>query len=50
MVAYIGDGKQFNNGRQMAAWLGLVPRQASSGGKTQLGKITKMVIGTYAGF
>ncbi|QTL41230.1 IS110 family transposase [Xenorhabdus budapestensis] len=41
MVAYIGDGKQFNNGRQMAAWLGLVPRQASSGGKTQLGKITK---------
>lgn len=40
-IAYVGDGKQFNNGRQLAAWLGLVPRQASSGGKTQLGKITK---------
>lgn len=41
MVGYIGDGKQFKNGRQMAAWLGLVPRQASSGGKNQLGRITK---------
>ncbi|CAM3965738.1 transposase [Xenorhabdus thuongxuanensis] len=25
-IAYVGDGKQFNNGRQLAAWLGLVPR------------------------
>jgi len=33
MVASIGDAKSFENGRQLAAWLGLVPRQHSSGGK-----------------
>ena len=33
LVASIGDAKSFKNGRQLAAWLGLVPRQASSGGK-----------------
>jgi transposase len=33
MAATIGDGKNFDNGRQLAAWLGLVPRQHSSGGK-----------------
>lgn len=31
----------FNNGRDFAAWLGLVPRQFSSGGKERLGRITK---------
>ncbi|MCB1657721.1 MAG: IS110 family transposase [Pseudomonadales bacterium] len=35
------DAKLFNNGRQFAAWLGLVPRQYSSGGKNKLGSITK---------
>lgn len=39
--AAVGDGKQFKNGRMMAAWLGLVPRQFSTGGKTILGKITR---------
>jgi transposase len=36
MLAAIGDGRQFRNGRQMAAFLGLVPRQHSSGGKARL--------------
>lgn len=36
LVASVGDAKNFENGRQMAAWLGLVPRQHSSGGKSNL--------------
>jgi len=41
LSATITDASQFSSGRQMAAWLGLVPRQNSSGGKEQLGRITK---------
>jgi len=41
LVATIGNGHAFKNGRQFAAWLGLVPGQYSSGGKTRLGHITK---------
>jgi transposase len=41
VVASIGDAKTFRNGRQFAAWLGLVPRQKSSGGKDQLLGISK---------
>jgi transposase len=41
LVASIGDAKSFENGRQLAAWLGLVPRQHSSGGKTILLGISK---------
>ena len=41
LVASIGDAKSFANGRQLAAWLGLVPRQHSSGGKTVLLGISK---------
>lgn len=41
IVASIGDGTTFRNARQFAAWLGLVPRQNSTGGKTRLGHITK---------
>lgn len=36
MVASVGDAKNFDNGRQFAAWLGVVPRQHSSGGKPTL--------------
>jgi transposase len=36
LAATVGDAKNFDSGRQMAAWLGLVPRQSSSGGKTNL--------------
>ena len=36
LAATVGDAKNFDNGRQMAAWLGLVPRQHSSGGKATL--------------
>jgi transposase len=41
LVASIGDANSFKNGRQLAAWLGLVPRQHSSGGKTMLLGISK---------
>lgn len=41
LVASIGDARAFKNGRQLAAWLGLVPRQHSSGGKEQLLGISK---------
>jgi transposase len=41
LVATIGDGSQFQSGRHLSAWLGLVPRQHSSGGKSRLGRISK---------
>ena len=41
LVASVGDAKNFENGRQLAAWLGLVPRQHSSGGKQTLLGISK---------
>ncbi|WP_434033108.1 IS110 family transposase [Cupriavidus sp. a3] len=41
LVATIGDAKHFKNGRELAAWLGLVPRQHSSGGKQNLLGISK---------
>jgi transposase len=41
LVASVGDAKSFANGRQLAAWLGLVPRQHSSGGKSVLLGISK---------
>jgi transposase len=37
----VGDAKHYRNGRQLAAWMGLVPRQSSSGGKQRLLGITK---------
>ena len=41
IVTAVGDAKQFKNGRDMAAWIGLVPTQHSSGGKEKLGGISK---------
>ena len=40
-VATVGDFRQFKNGSQFGAWLGLTPRQNSSGGKNNLGGITR---------
>lgn len=40
VVATIGSAQEFSNGRQFAAWLGLVPMQHSSGGRTRLGGIS----------
>jgi len=40
-VASLGNAKGFNNGRQVAAWLGMVPRQDSTGGKPRLLGISK---------
>ncbi|MFC6640300.1 IS110 family transposase [Sulfitobacter sp. JBTF-M27] len=42
IVATVGTGRQFNNGREFAAWLGLTPLNRSSGGKERLGRISKM--------
>lgn len=41
LVASVGNAHDFKNGRQLAAWLGLVPSQFSTGGKSRLGSITK---------
>ena len=41
LIAAVGDGQQFTNGRQMAASLGLTPRQHSSGNKERLLGISK---------
>src|SRR6516165_2889393 len=39
IVAAVNDGRQFRSGREMAAWIGLVPRQYKTGGKPRLGGI-----------
>jgi transposase len=41
LVVTVGDARNFTNGRQLAAWIGLVPRQSSSGGKATLLGISK---------
>ncbi len=41
ILAGVGGPRQFSNGRQFAAWLGLTPRQYMTGGKIRLGRITK---------
>lgn len=41
LVASVGDARVFESGRQFAAWLGLTPRQHSTGGKARLGKMSK---------
>jgi transposase len=41
LVAEIADWKSFNSGRGLAAWIGLVPKQHTTGGKDKLGSITK---------
>ena len=41
LLASLGGAHEFNNGRPVAAWIGVVPGQYSSGGKARLGRITK---------
>jgi transposase len=41
VVATVGQPQEFRNRRQFATWLGLVPKQHSTGGKTRLGRITR---------
>jgi len=41
IVATVGNAREFRNGRQFAAWIGLVPGQYSTGGKSRLGHISK---------
>lgn len=41
IAATVGDAKQFKSGREFSAWLGLTPKQNSSGGKTSLGGISR---------
>ena len=42
LTATVSDPQAFKGGREFAAWIGLVPRQHSTGGKAKLGKISKM--------
>lgn len=42
IAATVGSGKQFNNDREFAAWMGLTPLKRSSGGKERLSDISKM--------
>jgi len=48
VVAAIGNGIAFTRGRDFAAWLGLVPKQISTGDRTILGRITNAAIATFA--
>ena len=41
-MAFAPDLRNFSSGRNFAAWLGLVPRQRSTGGKTRLGSVSEM--------
>jgi transposase len=41
LVASVGDPKTFRSGRNFSAWIGLVPKQHSSGGRDRLGSISK---------
>jgi transposase len=41
LVASVADPKVFRSGRNFSAWIGLVPKQDSSGGKDRLGSISK---------
>jgi transposase len=41
LIAEVGDWTAFSSGRSLAAWIGLVPRQHSTGGKERLGRISK---------
>jgi transposase len=41
LVAEVGDWREFSSGRNLAAWIGLVPKQHTTGGKDRLGSITK---------
>jgi transposase len=41
LYASVGKGEQFANARQLAAWIGLVPRQHGTGGRIRLGAISK---------
>jgi transposase len=49
LVAEIGDWKQFRSGRSLAAWIGLVPKQHSTGGKDRLAVSPSRAIATYDG-
>ena len=42
IMDFASDLRTFASGRNFAAWLGLVPRQRSTGGKTRLGSVSKM--------
>ncbi|PWK40061.1 transposase [Pleionea mediterranea] len=41
IIASVGNGQQFKNGREFSAWIGLTPRQYASGDKSYLGKVSK---------
>ncbi|WP_158537575.1 transposase [Bradyrhizobium sp. MOS003] len=48
LVASVADAGTFRSGRDFSAWVGLVPKQNSSGGKDKLRRISKQAIAIYA--
>ena len=48
IIATVGNARDFKNGRQFAAWLGLTPRQSSTGGKPSLAKSPNAGISIFA--
>ena len=50
LVAEVGDWKAFSSGRNLAAWIGLVPKQHSTGGKERLGGISNKAIDICGGY
>jgi transposase len=50
ITATITDPKAFRSGRDFAAWIGLVPREDSTGGKRKLGPISKQGDRTYGAY
>jgi transposase len=49
LISEVGDWKAFSSGRNLAAWIGLVPKQHSTGGKERLGGISKQGIDICGG-
>ena len=50
LMAEVADPSFFSSGREFAAWLGLTPKQNSSGGKERLGRISKKGTPIFDGF
>ena len=48
LISEVGDWKEFSSGRSLAAWIGLVPKQHSTGGKERLGRISKQGKSVFA--
>jgi transposase len=46
----VSDPSIFKSGRELAAWIGLVPKQTSTGGKERMGRISKPIFNSFRGW